>query len=178
MPSNPIEVFVFELPLVDVGADIVICGGDNHTFDAGNGGTVYLWSNGATTQTIAVDSTGLGYGVHTFWVSVTNENNCVSTDTVKIEFLDCTVINEQTQALLSVYPNPGNGLFDLEINNTGNRQLKIRVYNQTGNEVLAQSIQATGNQIRHKLDLTNQPKGVYTLIIESNRRITRKLIIQ
>lgn len=178
MPSNPIEVTVYELPLVDVGADIVICGGDNHTFDAGNEGAAFLWSNGATTQTIALDSTGLGYGVHTFWVSVTNQNNCVATDTVKIEFLDCTIIDEQTQATLNVYPNPGNGLFDLVVNNAGNRQIKIRVYNQAGNEILVQSVQATSNQLRYKLDLTHQPKGVYNLIIESNIRITRKLIIQ
>jgi cyclophilin family peptidyl-prolyl cis-trans isomerase len=51
---------------VNLGADKTIQEDATTTLDAGNAGSTYLWSNGATTQTITVDTTG------TFWVSVTN----------------------------------------------------------------------------------------------------------
>ena len=51
---------------------LVFCADTSATLTA-NTGTAYLWSNGATTPSIVVDSTG------TYTVAVTNADNCIAT---------------------------------------------------------------------------------------------------
>ena len=62
--------------------------------DAGNAGATYVWSTGETTQTILVDTTGVGIGTLDVWVEVTNANLCANTDEITIQFDDCTGISE------------------------------------------------------------------------------------
>jgi gliding motility-associated-like protein len=68
--SNPIGQ-------VNIGNDITQCGG-TVTLNAGNPGATYLWSNGSTTQTILVSSTG------TYSVDVTNACGTVTSNSVNI----------------------------------------------------------------------------------------------
>lgn len=44
---------------VDLGADVYVCAPENTMFDAGAGYDFYIWSNGATTQTINVSAPGV-----------------------------------------------------------------------------------------------------------------------
>jgi hypothetical protein len=44
---------------VNLGVDRGICSGQTITLNAGNAGATYLWSNGSTTQTIAITTPGL-----------------------------------------------------------------------------------------------------------------------
>ncbi len=69
--ANPIVVNVNQLPSPSITPTGThnICSGQSITLNAGAGYSSYLWSNGATTQTITVDSTG------TYNVTVT-QNNC------------------------------------------------------------------------------------------------------
>lgn len=60
---------------VNIGADTVICPGATVTLNAGNPGMTYLWSTGATTQSIVVDTTG------TYSVTVRNSQGYPVTDT-------------------------------------------------------------------------------------------------
>jgi len=60
-----------------IGDDFDICEGSTAVIDAGPGKELYLWSTGATTQSIQVDQTG------DYWVKVTREE-CVLYDTVHI----------------------------------------------------------------------------------------------
>lgn len=53
-------------PVVNLGPDRNICTGTSTILDAGNAGATYLWSTGATTQTISVNSAG------TYSVTVSN----------------------------------------------------------------------------------------------------------
>jgi len=64
-------------PVVNIGNDTSICGGDSIVLDAGNPGATYNWSTGDTTQTITVDTAG------TYWVEV-NDSNCIGMDTIII----------------------------------------------------------------------------------------------
>ena len=68
--SDPdaIAVTVSQYPVVNLGPDTAIFQGQSLTLDAGNPGSAYLWSTGATTQTILVSQAGT--------YSVTVSNNC------------------------------------------------------------------------------------------------------
>ena len=57
-------------PQLVLPADISLCNGESITFDAGNPGANYLWSNGSEEQVIEVSSTG------TYSVLVSNESGC------------------------------------------------------------------------------------------------------
>ena len=80
---DTVSVMVYALPEVDLGADEILCGESEHQLDAGNPGSEYIWSTGETTQTIMAT----GNGVNSFWVEVTNQNSCSSSDTVSLNFV-------------------------------------------------------------------------------------------
>ncbi len=71
---------------VSLGNDTTICTGGNLTLDAGNAGATYVWSTGATTQTINVNTTG------TYWVTATILS-CSATDTIHVSFINPPVVN-------------------------------------------------------------------------------------
>jgi gliding motility-associated-like protein len=62
---------------VNLGPDQTICPGTSTVLDAGAGYNSYLWSTGATTQKLTIDSAG------SYWVKVKNLD-CESQDSIKI----------------------------------------------------------------------------------------------
>jgi hypothetical protein len=76
---DTIVVTVNASPVVDLGPPTMdICESSPEILDAGNPGANYLWSTGATTQTIEVSLAG------TYSVIVTNTNGCKGMDTVVV----------------------------------------------------------------------------------------------
>lgn len=77
--SDTINVTILPPFTVDLGADITVtfCSAPV-TLDAGNNGMLYLWSNGATTQTITVSASG------TYYVAVSNGGLCSIMDTINV----------------------------------------------------------------------------------------------
>jgi uncharacterized repeat protein (TIGR01451 family) len=102
--SDTINVTLKPLPTVNLGADITQCGG-NATLNAANPGSSYLWSNGATTQSITTTTSG------TYSVKVTNANGCFKSDTVQVTINPLPTVNlgnDITQCGGSVSLNAGN----------------------------------------------------------------------
>ncbi len=69
---------LWPLPVVDLGADTIICLGDEIILDAENTGSTYIWSDGSTSQTFTSTIPGL------FSVEVTDANNCSFTDEINL----------------------------------------------------------------------------------------------
>ncbi|MFI5171304.1 MAG: T9SS type A sorting domain-containing protein [Chitinophagales bacterium] len=76
--SDAITITVDPSPIVNLGADVSICEGENIILNAGNPGSTYLWSTGAVTQTIIVNATG------NYSVTVTNGFGCTDNDAVHV----------------------------------------------------------------------------------------------
>ncbi|RBL87964.1 hypothetical protein DF182_30980, partial [Chitinophaga flava] len=74
-------------PVVNLGNDTTICGGNNLVLDAGASNFAYTikWSTGATTQRIKVTQAG------TYWVSVSN-GQCITTDTIKVGLIPTPLV--------------------------------------------------------------------------------------
>lgn len=71
------------LPGVDLGPNFEACVGADVTLDAGNPGSAYIWSNGATTRTVTLTLDQIGTSV--VGVTVINAFGCFAIDEVEIE---------------------------------------------------------------------------------------------
>ena len=80
------QVAIAPLPLVNLGKDTTVCSGSTVLLNAGNPGLAYLWSTGATTQTISAASTG------SYWVQVTN-SGCSNRDTIAVTVAPSLTVN-------------------------------------------------------------------------------------
>jgi len=74
-------VLVYSLPQVSLGSDISFIAGNTVTLDAGQGFSTYLWSTGASSQTIVVNQAG------SFSVTVTNQYGCSASDMIILTVL-------------------------------------------------------------------------------------------
>lgn len=74
---------------VNLGNDTTICAGSSVTINAGNAGSTYLWSNGATTQSISVTPSS----TTTYYVTVTSSGGCTGTDSKDVTVNPALVVN-------------------------------------------------------------------------------------
>jgi len=79
--SDSIYLTVNNLPLVDLGKDTTLCGEQELILDGGSDGSFFDWSTGDISQTISI----FNDGEQEIWVIVTDDNGCVSGDTIKVE---------------------------------------------------------------------------------------------
>ena len=92
-------VTVSAFPIVNLGKDTLLAVGKSIVLNAGNNQQSYLWSNGATTPTILVNSPG------TYAVTVTNAAGCKSYDTIVVKIVSSSFdLNDLGN--ISVIPNP------------------------------------------------------------------------
>ena len=87
-----VNVFPSALPIVTISGPLTFCEGGSVTLTAPAGFSGYLWSNGATTQTITVTESG------SYTVSVADGNGCTGTSTE----VDVTVYAKPTPKLTVV----------------------------------------------------------------------------
>jgi len=84
-----VNVFPSALPIVTISGPLTFCEGGSVTLTAPAGFSGYLWSNGATTQTITVTESG------SYTVSVSDGNGCTGTSTE----VDVTVYAKPTPTI-------------------------------------------------------------------------------
>ena len=146
--------------------------------NAGNEGSQFMWSTGETTQTIELDTVGFGYGEREVFVDVTNENGCMSSDTINIEFVNCTAIEELENTVdVTVYPNPSNGVYQLKLNSKESITVDIMVFSSNGQLVYKKAdANLLGEQVI-KIDISNYAKGVYQLMIQGENGMINKQLV-
>jgi hypothetical protein len=94
-----------------IGSDVTMCPGNSVTLDAGPDRLSYLWSTGATSQTISVSSQG------TYWVEVDDEDCPNLSDTIAVNFFSQSPVSIGPDTAVcqgQVYElNPGAGFKDV-----------------------------------------------------------------
>jgi len=76
-----------------------------------------------------------------------------------------------TLGMIKIYPNPNNGVFNIEIKNAQNANVEI--YNISGQLILQKTI----TQNSAKINLINSPKGMYFVKVKVDTEIVTKKII-
>jgi PKD repeat protein len=163
---------------------IGICVYDTVTIDAGNPGMSYLWSNGASTQTIELKTSGISFDVQSFNVTVTNNATQCSDSTsitAYFTFQNCSygIEENETDHRMIVYPNPSsNGRFKVMIAELSG-EMQLEVYSSIGKLLSSQSLKLQqGTRFETVVDLGHFANGVYILkLTGSNTMILKRLII-
>lgn len=142
-------------------------GSVNLTVSGGVSPYTFAWDNGATTE----DLTGVAGGTYT--VTVTDANGC--TDQVTVVVSSQVGLLEVNDVKVSVYPNPGNGIFFVQLSSIKSSSDMIIVRDAIGREVVSMNVTKTISTI----DLSTQESGVYFVEITSgSAKVTQKVVLQ
>lgn len=142
------------------------------TASGGTGTYTYAWSSGSTSAT----ATNLAAATYT--VTVTDANQCTTTAECEVQF---TIGIEETLAgisKLTVYPNPSNGVFSVDLALLSNMDVEITIVDVRG-ALISREIMNETSAVRKAYNLTTVAKGVYTLSIKTAQgQISKRLIIE
>ncbi len=134
-------------------------------------GATYQWVNcttsqaimGETSQTFTATQDG-SYAVIVSLGACSEQTACIDLAFVGLE--------ENLSELVSVYPNPTNGVFTVNISDV--KATSIAVYNTVGEEVY----QAKCNGNNAVVDLKNNAKGVYFIKVVTNDGILNQRVVK
>jgi hypothetical protein len=168
--SDPVSaiVTVNALPIIDLGADIVLQQGQQAVLNANSTDLIYLWSSGESTPSIVVNVAG------TYSVTVTNAAGCSATDSVLVEIISATN-DPRTRYHILVAPNPV--LDILLVTCTGSSTSSAQVIDNLG-RVLVQDNTFEVDGATRRLSLAALPAGVYYLRMSSDTFIQTIPIIK
>ncbi len=175
--TDTFNVAEFPVPDVDLGADVTINRKETVQLDAGNGFEAYLWNTGSTDQIISVEGINYQAGSYPFWVMVTDQNLCSSSDTVIVNVIDASGIgNEVAGGFIRLYPNPSDGRFSLEGENI-KEKLHIRIVAVNGAVIFEETLDPD-KTFNRKYNMPELERGFYFLNIRTeNDNKTIKFII-
>ena len=161
------EVKVNALPILIVTTDnTVICVGQTAMLTV-SGASTYTWNTAETTNTISITP----LVATTYTVNGTGFNGCSNSITITQNVSICTVINDlnSNSSLLIIYPNPSNGLYNFDLEETS----QIIITNTLGQVILSETM----NVGKQNFDISSQANGVYFVNVKQNgKQQTIKLI--
>ncbi len=154
------SVTVNALPTLSITTtNTLLCAGQGATLTV-SGALMYAWSTSETTSTLSVSPS-----VQTsYTVDGTDGNGCVNTTTFTQDVSTCTGVNQLASigAELSVYPNPSNGIFTIQVSST----YKVSIYDALGKVVYSEQLV----EGRHLINLSNYANGLYVMKAEGNNQ--------
>ncbi len=129
------------------------------TFTANETGATYQWLNCDSNYMVISGATNQAYTATTngSYAVVVSKNGC--TDTSACQMINNVGINTVDFKNISIYPNPTNGLFTLDLGNN-NKAVNYTITSIDG-RIVEQKVNITDNKIM--IDLSNENKGVYLL---------------
>ncbi len=168
----------FLTPTLNLGPNITTCD-FNSVLLSPNGFSSYLWSTGATTSTVIVDSAGVGVGSTLIYLTAEKGFGCSVTDSITITFIDCSNEGDGTQEInsligISIYPNPTNDFTVIVFNNAEERQITI---SDLAGRIVLKSEKITSKE--YKLDVRELNVGMYLckVIPTSGNSVTKSIVV-
>ena len=185
------SVSAYPLPLIQfyknasliTTPSIVLCPFDTINLNVSNCGTNFEWTKksepywSSNDHSITLSNPGMGIYVETYYLKVTNEYDCSSSDSLNVlwDFSGCVGINEYNNFIAAIFPNPTTG--EITINMEQSCDISsVELFNFQGQMLYKQKYNNyRTNQL--SLNLTNYKRGIYYLKISLNDRFEIKKII-
>ncbi|MEO8086104.1 MAG: T9SS type A sorting domain-containing protein [Bacteroidota bacterium] len=171
--SDTVTVTVNSLS-VNLGDDTLVCNTQTIMLDAGIGFANYLWQDGSTTESfLAADSTG-GSDTTLFFVTITDTNGCLTTDSIIIIFNECLGTSGMNNSHdMWISPNPFTDKFSFHPFNSSSENISIIVLNIFGEKLFEKQAALQDQEI----NLSFLQNGIYFLSIKSEKSfVTQKII--
>lgn len=129
--------------------------------------------SGATAESYEIDSSGV------YTVCVVDLNDCEGCSN-EFEMTCCVGIEEANfSGSVSVYPNPNDGRFTLEVEMDKEMEMTVGLYDMIGKQVWIDTDLGETTSLRKQYDLSELPDGIYYLrIFADNEMTVQKLIKQ
>lgn len=170
--SAPVVLIEDSLPNVSLGNDTILCSTQNLTLNISGTYASYLWSTGDTTQSIVVSAASGNSQEIT--VEVTNTNGCSARDSVHIDFINCTSIEESFIDYFILYPNPARDYIVVQFVEAQDT-FDISVVDMQGHIVYAEKGISTINK---RIDISTFAKGVYYLVVKNVKYKAQKKFLK
>ncbi|WP_412985146.1 hypothetical protein [Pontimicrobium sp. IMCC45349] len=170
-----VTVTVVETVTAYAGEDVYICPGEEITLTA-EGGENYLWSNGATTQSITV----IPNQDITYTVIVSNELDS-DADEISVFMEDCSVVELPIETpndfAFNVYIENGNpNILNIKVSGLQNNS-NFYIHDIIGNMIYHELFDSNnGVQMVKQIDTSIYSDGVYLLTLQEQGRTTTKRI--
>ncbi len=87
--------------------------------------------------------------------------------------------SNSTNTSITIYPNPSNGEFNIEIKQNGMQNVLVKVLNVVGQTILLKAL-SNANSGVFSIDLTNEPKGIYfaEITTSTEKTVTKITIVK
>jgi hypothetical protein len=93
-------------------------------------------------------------------------------------FTEIAASKSKERQLLSVFPNPSSGTFQIIGKNAGKGFFQLRIIDAKGNLVYAEQKDNSNSEFQKEINLSNHPKGIYFVeLLSAEGSSTRKIII-
>ena len=127
---------------------------------------------GETNQAITYSQNG------DYTVTFTDANGCTSISNIST-VVDVSVEELRGIVSLNIFPNPSNGILNLNIVSKENTIINVSVIDLQGREVFSHNGLDVLGELNKELDLNHLTKGLYSLVIKDRSGLTStKLIIE
>ena len=133
---------------------------------------VYQWDD----PDLQTTSTATGLCVGTYFVTVTDANNCSSIGSIFVDSLAMGIEIYSSILEVQVFPNPNRGMFDIIV--TGIDEFDVEIRNLMG-QVIYRKTNAEKDGLQQRINLENSASGIYFLTIRSGKGVRSvKLVIE
>jgi gliding motility-associated-like protein len=154
-------VYVYSLPLIDLGPDSVLCLGGKAIILANHqppqAGYEYLWNNGETTESITIKHDGI------YKLTITNEHGCVAAESVTVN-KDCFI------DIPNAFTPNGDGsndyFFPRQLLSGKVTKFSMQILNRWG-QLVFETTAVNGRGWDGKFNGKDQPGGVYIYLIQT-----------
>lgn len=165
------QTFTIFEPSVEFSQDSVKPESFPYTLNAPNGFVSYVWTTGATGQSIVVTQPGW------YTVDAYDENGCFDTDSIYVDN-PIGIFDSESVRSLVVFPNPAKDELHIVLDNTFVGRIEIEMVDMQGSIRYSSELEVTDNN-ELVIDVAEYNQGLYLVRIISERyHKTATVVIQ
>lgn len=174
--KDTVIAFPATAPTVNIGNDTTLCTNQSIILTTGTSGSnSYIWSTGATIPVLAVPAPGGTGGTVSYSVTVSNSFGCADEDTITINYVVCSGLDDLEAAGVQMFPNPASDQLHVTFNRPLPANSELLITDMTGKMVLRQTL----GEASLSIDLQALSAGLYqvTLLENGSAAVSGKLVI-